>query len=273
MSYRLIACDLDETLLNDAHVICQRNSDSILHARQKYGIKFVPATGRGYYSVTNELKALHLLDQANEYVISNNGGIITENRENRLLYFKGLDYFTMSKIFKFGLLHNVCIHVYTSDKFFVFRSNAEEVKRLSNQHLLYTLVNDDTIDFLRDLTITKIVFQHPNLSFLHSLEIDIEPFTQGHCTVSYSSNRYMEFNALGVNKGEGLKILVQLLNIDLADTIAIGDNYNDIAMLKVAGLSIAARNAVQEVKDICDYTTVADNNEGVVAEVIEKFIN
>ena len=90
--------------------------------------------------------------------------------------------------------------------------------------------------------------------------------------VSYSSNRYMEFNALGIDKGKGLIDLANKLGIDIKDTIAIGDNYNDISMLKASGLAVGANNAAEDVKNICDYVTMADNNEGVVAEVIERYI-
>ena len=62
------------------------------------------------------------------------------------------------------------------------------------------------------------------------------------------------------------------LGIKIEETIAVGDNYNDMAMLEKAGLSVAAGNAVEDVKKACDYTTHADNNEGVVAELIKKFI-
>ena len=52
----------------------------------------------------------------------------------------------------------------------------------------------------------------------------------------------------------------------------MGDNYNDLPMLEVAGLSVAAGNAVDDVKKVCDVVTKADNNEGVIAEIIERFI-
>jgi len=120
--------------------------------------------------------------------------------------------------------------------------------------------------------ISKILFQNTDVPYLMSLEAEIKKITDNFCDVSYSSNRYMEFNTLGVNKGQGLIDLAKMLNIDIKDTIAVGDNYNDMSMLKVAGLSVAANNAVEDIKKICDYTTKADNNEGVVAELIEKFI-
>lgn len=82
----------------------------------------------------------------------------------------------------------------------------------------------------------------------------------------------MEFNTLGVDKGAALKKLAEKLSIPIEETIAIGDNYNDLAMLEAAGLSVSAGNAVEDVKKVTKYTTRANNNEGVVAEVIRKFI-
>ncbi len=101
MSYVLIACDMDETLLNDQHEICQRNVDAIIRAKKEFGVKFVPATGRGYLSIQHNLKTLGLYDEANEYVLSFNGGALTENRGNNLIQFKGLDFLKMKEIFEY----------------------------------------------------------------------------------------------------------------------------------------------------------------------------
>lgn len=79
----------------------------------------------------------------------------------------------------------------------------------------------------------------------------------------------MEFNSLGVDKGNRLTDLAKILDLDIKDTIAVGDNYNDMAMLKVVGLSVAAGNAVEDVKKVCNYTTGSDNNEGVVVKLVE----
>ena len=81
MKYKLIASDMDETLLNDHHEICSRNIELIKKAKEK-GVKFVPATGRGYAAIQNCLKDLDLYDETDEYVISFNGGALSENKNN-----------------------------------------------------------------------------------------------------------------------------------------------------------------------------------------------
>ena len=82
----------------------------------------------------------------------------------------------------------------------------------------------------------------------------------------------MELNLFGVDKGLGLRDLCNYLGIDLSETIAIGDNFNDIGMLREAGLAVAVENAVDEIKAMCDYVCKKDHNNGAVAEVIERFI-
>jgi len=269
--YKLIASDMDETLLNDDHEICQRNIDLIMKAKEK-GIKFVPATGRGYMSIQRDLKLLGLYDESLEYVISFNGGALTENKNNRVLFFEGLSFEKTKEIFEYGLNCDVCIHVYTQDQLYVFNLSESEAQRIQHQKVECQIMNENSIDFLQDTPISKILYQNTDVPYLMSLEPKMKSIWEGECAVSYSSNRYMEFNKIGVDKGAGLKHLAEILGIDISETIAVGDNYNDMPMLEVAGLSVAAENAVEDVKKACDVVTQADNNEGVIAEVIERFI-
>ncbi|MBO6047056.1 MAG: HAD family phosphatase [Erysipelotrichaceae bacterium] len=272
MEYRLIASDLDETLLNDDHRVPDENVKWIQKARLEKNIRFVPATGRGYMSIKPELTQLGLTDAENEYVLSFNGGSLTENKNNRIMRWQGLPFEKMKEIFEFGLKQDVCMHVYTNTTLYVWHLSDSERERLIAQRLEVTYPEEDSVDFLKDEMIAKILYQNVDVPYLMTLEPQMKDITEGHCAVSYSSNRYMEFNAIGVDKGKALHELAAMLDIPIEQTIAVGDNFNDMAMLEAAGLAVAAGNAVQEVKDACDYTTKANNNEGVVAEVIRKFI-
>ena len=82
----------------------------------------------------------------------------------------------------------------------------------------------------------------------------------------------MEFNRKGVSKGKGLHKLADLLGVDIRDTIAIGDNYNDLSMIKQAGLGVGVANTVEAMKKECDYITKADCDHSAIAEVINRFI-
>lgn len=110
-----------------------------------------------------------------------------------------------------------------------------------------TEIFDDNIDFLKSQEIVKVLYMNTDYQYLKGIENDLKEITSD-LDVSYSSNRYIEFNHQGVNKGQGLKKLAELLHVDIKDTIAIGDNFNDLSMIKVAGLGVGVQNTVEEMK-------------------------
>ncbi len=269
ISYKIIACDLDETLLDDNHEISARNREVIRKAGE-LGVKFVPATGRGFNTVDKTLQELGLFDKEEEYVISFNGGAITENRGNRLLYFQGIPFELAQEFYRRGLQYDVCIHVYTKDVVYVYNYVQSEKDYVGGRMPIQEIF-DQNIDFLKGQEIVKMLYMNLDLSYLHQIEMDLKDITRD-IDVSYSSNRYIEFNRKGINKGQGLLSLARLLGVKQEETIAIGDNLNDLSMIRAAGLGVGVRNAAEGVKPECDYVTEATNNESAVAEVIERFI-
>lgn len=269
--YKLIACDLDETLLGDDSKVPTINIDAIKKA-DELGIKFVPATGRGHRTITQILHELMLEDKENEYIISFNGGAIVENKGYKMLRFHGLEFDLAKKLFEVGIKNNLCVHVYTEKDVFVFNINEGEKEYINNRLVGYVDKEEKSIEFLKGIKISKILFQHLDKKYLNTIENKIKPITEGKVTVTYSSNRYIEFNSIGVNKGQAVIELGEILGIKREEIIAIGDNFNDLSMLESAGLSVAVNNAVPEIKKIVNYVCEADNNEGAVAEVINKFI-
>ena len=134
------------------------------------------------------------------------------------------------------------------------------------------ICEETSLAFLKDTPIAKILFQNTDMTYLQQIAKQMKPITKDKVSVSYSSNRYLELNAIGVDKGLGLRELAAHLGIAIEDTMAIGDNLNDYAMLKDAGVAVAVANAVAEIQAISDYVTKANCNEDAVAEAIQKFI-
>ena len=268
--YKIIASDLDDTLLNTkTRRIDKRNLEAIRRASE-LGVKFVPASGRGYATIQKTLEELGLRDKENEYIISFNGGAITENKNNRRLYFKGITYEKMKMIFDAGQSYDVCTHIYTDDTVYIYNINEGEEKFLWHR-MDYIPIRKEEIQMLADKPLAKILFQNTDVKYLEKIAKDMEPIT-GDTFVSYSSNRYLEFNQQGVNKGQGLLRLAEILGVDPKDTIAIGDNDNDLTMIQAAGLGCCVSNATEAVKKNSDYIAEADCDEGGVAEIIEKFV-
>ena len=267
--YELVACDLDETLLSDDTHVSEENRYAIKQLHKK-GIKFVLATGRGYRSVQQTLQEIGLANLANEYVISFNGACITENKNNRLIEFSGLDLPIAEKLYQIGQKYDVCIHVYTKDLVYVYNMNEDERDYMTGRHE-FVEITDKSLDFLHGDSIAKVLYGNTNQEYLRSIEKELGTIAQ-QLDISYSSNRYLEFNRKGVNKGYGLMKLAQLLGIAPEKTMALGDNYNDLPMIKVAGMGIGMKNTNPGMKAECDYITKNDNNHGGVAEALNKFI-
>ena len=266
---KIIACDLDETLLNHERKVDRQNQEAIRSLKEK-GVKFVCASGRGFMSMQKTLEEVGTKDQIGEYTISFNGGAITENKNNRILYFQGLSFDQADFLFKRGLAYDVCIHVYTIDTVYVYRLTEDERNYVAGR-MEVTPFDQDNIDFLRGQDIVKVLYVNTDQAYLHKIASDLSDIS-GDLDVSYSSNRYLEFNKKGVNKGMGLITLAKLLNVGIESTMAIGDNFNDLSMLKVAGTSVGVQNCVDGIKPDCDYITKADCDHGAVAEAIETFV-
>jgi len=267
--YKLIACDLDETLLSKNSTVSEKNIEAIQKADEQ-GVKFVLATGRGYATVQETLKEIGLHDQNDEYVISFNGGAVTENKGNQILRFAGITFDFASELFKRGLEYDVCIHVYTQEDVYVYNLVEEEREYLKNR-MPVTEFFEDNIDFLEGEEIVKVLFMNTDRAYREQIEEDLKDITQD-SDVTYSSNRYIEFNDKGVNKGAGITFLADHLDIDLDQTIAIGDNFNDQPMLETAGLSVGVQNMVPDLKESMDYITEATHEEDAIREVIDQFI-
>ena len=173
-------------------------------------------------------------------------------------------------IFDAGLGYDVCTHIYTDDTVYIYNINEGEEKFLWHR-MDYIPIKKEEIHMFADKPLAKILFQNTNVRYLEKIAKDLEPIT-GDTFVSYSSNRYLEFNQQGVNKGQGLLSLAEILGVDPKDTIAIGDNDNDLTMIQAAGLGCCVSNATEAVKKNSDYIAEADCDEGGVAEIIEKFV-
>ncbi len=267
--YRIIACDLDETFLRTDRTISERNARAVQAVRE-LGVKFVPATGRGFSSVEGTLRELGLFNAEREYVISYNGGAVTENRGNRLLHFEGISFELAQALYRRGLNYNVCIHVYTKDMVYAFRLVREEIDYLANRMEIREVFETD-LSFLHGEEIVKVLYMNTDYSYLKQIERDLSDLT-GELDVSYSSNRYIEFNRKGVNKGKGLLTLASLLGVPPEETMAIGDNFNDLSMIQAAGLGVGVRNAVEQMKPLCDVITQGTNDEDAVAEALERYV-
>lgn len=266
--YKMILSDLDETLLVNHHVP-KMNQDAI---HQMKDVLFVPATGRSFPMIEDILKEIGTYQQSHQYSICFNGGLIVENKEAQILSFQGLSFEEAKLLFDWGEKYHVCVMIFTLDHCYLFRAEPSEIERKTAQKAAFSVVDEYNMDFLKDAKIAKFLYVKPDMDYLKSIEKDLPETIKQQFSISYSSYRYLEFNPLGVSKGAALKWLANYLHIDTKDVIAIGDNYNDVSMIEMAGLGVCVAGASQDIQDISDYVTTVDYDQGAVKEVIEKFI-
>ena len=244
IKYKLIFSDLDQTLIIDNH-IPSFNLEAIKNAREK-GVKFVITTGRNFDYMCHLLKELKIDDLKNEYTICNSGSTIYENKNKKLIYFKGIDDKMLNLIFEFGKkIPEIFILFDTFDGTFLF--NEQKFDKENMKYFKYKVMKN--LSDIKNTKIIRIIYSKNDLEFLQNIEKKIKNDKNFENKVSYyiSSNRFLEFNAFGVNKGEALKWLSNYLNIDKKETIAIGDNYNDESMIKEAGLGCCVKCANDDI--------------------------
>lgn len=268
--YKMILSDLDETLLVEHHVP-KVNQQAIFQAREK-GVKFVPATGRAYNMIQDILKEIGTYQKKNEYSICFNGGLIVENKNDHILHFRGLSFEQTKELFELGAKYDVCVLIFTLDCCYIFKADPAEVQRKIDQKANFKVIDEYNMDFLEGESIAKILFERRDMDYLHQILDEIQPYIDGKVCASFSSYRYLELNALGIDKGYGLRWLADYLNMSSDEVIAIGDNYNDVEMIKEAGLGVCVEGGSQDIKDLSDYVTSVDYDQGAVKEVIEKFV-
>lgn len=269
-TYKIIACDMDETLLSSDASICRRNIEAIAKAKAQ-GVKFVPCTGRGFRSVEGVLKTLNLFDEAGQYVIGFNGASITENKGHRSLFWDPIPFDLADRIYRKSASYGLCMHIYTRDTVYISDVTPDEEDFLRGR-MAYVPTTEKTLDFLRGKEeVCKLIIMNTDYSRLQEIHAEMKPLLDD-ITVSFSSNRYIEFMHKGVTKGVALLKLAAMLGVEPEETMAIGDNINDIEMLQAAGLSVGVHNLKPLIRQYCNVVTDATNNDGAVGEAIETFV-
>ncbi|MGI6608616.1 MAG: HAD-IIB family hydrolase [Erysipelotrichaceae bacterium] len=263
--YRIIACDLDETLLDYNKQMSKKDEESIRALDKE--VMFVMASGKSYKDFIPYLKQVGLYGRKGQYAISLNGGLIVSCENDEIISLSCLTFETAEKLFNIGLKYDITIHLFTVDNIYTYNLKQDEIDYLSGTVPL-TVFDSPDISFLKDDNIVKIGFTKADVVFLRNIEEnDITGFDE--IDIAYSSGRYLEFNKKGIDKGYGLKLLSEKTGISKEHIACIGDNYNDLTMKPYSALFIGVANSVEEIKPYCDYVCRRTCAESAVSEALE----
>ena len=283
---KLIASDMDGTLLNSDHKIPKENIELIKFA-QKNGIQFVVATGRAYYEA---LPALN--DESIKCdVISFNGGIIYDKNGNiiNITPMKLKDLYYTIEILK---SLEISYQLYTKNTIYtnsietditayidLIRANGEEP---NEQHLRQEARNRLALGHITEVDNIELYLNQENNPAIKVIGISNDLEKLKHATELLSGNDNISVTSSGANnveimdkkatKGEALKIVADIHDINLKNAIAIGDNLNDQAMLDIVEYSIAMKNGNKELQKTSKFITEKTNSEGGVADSVMKLL-
>ena len=271
---QLILSDLDETLLNDDGTIHPENIAAIQAFTQNGGY-FVPNTGRSYKSVYGTLAQLGL-NKTTQYVVSYNGGAIVAiapDGQEEIVVEHGMSLTLAQKIFDLGQVNDVVdTHVYTRDNLYIYNISATDQRYMTERQVPYTEITTTDLSFMaNEGPVMKVIFEHPDPAVQQVIADAVTAVVGDEVLVTFSSNRYVEFNPKGVDKGVTGLELADILGIARDDTAAIGDNLNDAAQIKAAGVGVAVANAKPEIKALADVVLTTTNNEAAVADFIKHY--
>jgi len=266
--YKLIAIDMDGTLLKDDKTITSLNK-SVLKKARELGVKVVLTSGRPIQGIKKYLDELELTGE-DDYVIGVNGAVICKASDYSVINsdgtLKGKDVkYIYNRVKDLGAY----IHAFTDKEDLVnikSRFSDEEEIRID----LKVRVVDFPNEVQDDDEILKVVLEEDK-EILDKITPQIPKDLFEKYTVIRSLDFMVEFMNKDCNKATGLEKLAQYLKIDKSEIIAIGDADNDIEMLEYAGLGVAMGNAKDEIKKIANYVTKSNEDDGV-AYVIDKFI-
>jgi Cof subfamily protein (haloacid dehalogenase superfamily) len=266
MSYKMIVLDLDDTLLRDDHSISIRTKTTLMEA-QEMGIKVVLASGRptfGMKQIADELS----LAKYGSYILSFNGGKIINCLTNEEMFSSTLSPEAVHRLYEISRREGVYIHTYVGDEIITEEENPYTTIESALTGLPIKVVNNFKEGVTVPVVKAIIVGAPENIK---SIEPKLQKELEADFSLMRSKPFFLECTEKGVTKGTSLNHLIQICGIKREEVIAIGDSYNDQEMIKFAGLGVAMGNAPNDIKNVADYITDTNMNDGV-AKVVEQFV-
>lgn len=266
---RLIALDLDGTLLNSDKQLTQQNAQALACAAAR-GIEIVPTTGRFFSGMPEIIRSLPYL----HYAITINGAAVYDVRQDTDIARAEIPLPLAVEIMRYLDTLPVIYDCYMNNWGWMTRAMQLRADAFApDEHYLRMIRNlrtpvDDLKSYLletgRDVQKIQLFLTDPalRLTLLRQLGGQFE----GLC-VSSSVPNNIEINSTDANKGEALRKLAAHLGLDISQTMAIGDGLNDLSMLRAAGIGVAMENACPEAKQAADYVTGSCDESGVAAAI------
>jgi Cof subfamily protein (haloacid dehalogenase superfamily) len=264
--YKTLVIDLDDTLLGEDLKIAPQAKQMISQIKDK--VRVMIATGRMHSSALPYARELDL--QTN--LITYNGALVKDLVSGDQVIHKPVSGQMVEKIAAYAQDNDLHLNFYIDDTLYVNKmgKEADYYKQISG--IDPVLIDNKPDEFLTKPSTKLIIVEHDEAR-REQAKADLEELVGDRLSITSSKTSFIELNKKGTSKAEAVKELISRFNWEVTpeEVMAIGDSYNDLELIKYAGLGVAVGNAQSGIKEAADYIT-AGNDEGGVAEAITKFI-
>lgn len=267
---KLIAVDVDGTLINSKHEITEKTKNALIEA-QRQGHKVVISSGRSPRGVLEYAKELEM-DKYESYISNYNGAVVTDMKTMEKPVDHKLSIEETRKILQFSENLNIGYFIYYNDKVYVNSMDTYKLEdvTMKNEDMEVVLIED--LSYSIDFEPNNILFAQDPLKIKEPADAITEKFGNDYSTV-YSEPYYFELMPKDVTKGAALIEIASYLGIKHEDIYAFGDSYNDLSMIKLAGNGVAMANAVDALKEAADFVTLSNEEDGIGVFVEEHILN
>ena len=266
---KLLCVDLDGTLLDSEKNISDGNLAAINEMVAR-GHRFAIVTGRPLKSALRVAEDNDLC-RPGMYVASFNGGQIYDCAGRKIIHEERMDPALAAYVFKKAEEANLHIHTY-NDTHVICSRDDEELRFYLKNTKLEAVITDDPLGYLDKPPIKLIVMSMGGREVLEPFRDSLHNWAEGKLSSIFSHPTLLEYSSVSLGKGKAVEMLCKLCDVRIEDSIACGDEENDLTMLEMAGLGVAMQNATDTVKAASGYITENDNDHDGISEVIGKFI-
>ena len=265
--YKMIVLDLDGTLTNRDKVITPRTKQALMEAQER-GKIVVLASGRpaaGVLPLANQLD----LAKYGSYILAFNGGMIVNCKTGETVFSSMIPVEANSRIVDLAVDHGVDLLTYQGQEIITNNQECPYALLESKINKLPLRQVENLRNYL-DFPVPKFLFLDDG-DYLVTVEPKVKAALGKNFSVYRSEPYFLEVMPKGIDKAASLERLLEQLGMNREQMIACGDGYNDMSMIKFAGLGVAMENAVLPLRKAADFITRSNNEDGV-AYVVEKFM-
>lgn len=263
--YRLLATDIDDTLLAPDGTLPGANRDALL-ALHDAGVGIVFCSGRADVSIRNIASSiLPLADD--EYLVSFNGARVVTAKSRHIVAKDYVPRDSVERIARFARDRGLYLQGYIDDDFLVERETERTPRYAAATQTSFRVVADLAAALPEGSPKLLIIGDHDDLARQRDRIVEIA----GPVQMMFSKPHYLEIVAANVSKGSALTRLASALEVPLAEIVAVGDAPNDADMLRVAGMGAAVANARPEAREAARVVLDSEAKDGAMAEVARRF--